>query len=561
MTPTSPQPLRLDRLRIGRWTLLWLGNLRPSTDNPTGYEILAYFKWAASGYRDVLEVSIPLTALPLLRLQSLWEDNVLRKLPDGDRLRLTVSTRNAMLSAPWNPNKFGEDTLTRADYVLHGKRELARCWTFAVQPTGRLIVPVWEVLRAWYLFEPKVIPAMLAGIRHVEGIARGLRPYLSETRVLPGGTLQYVAPRWLGERDAKRMARLVFDPIANDRAYDIYRQLMQSTHNREVALPAVLPPYDGNAEWTVTCKPLSPHRDGSPRWLALSLDAATISDSIRDIQYVEELDNRQGLNKDDPTLPTTVWRRPARPANPLTDPISVTGLGPDSGIEEAALEGLDFHDSITETIQLHRKDKLLQVSKSVHRPADPVHVAGVGTDHAARPTARHARAALAPDDDVGPPVDLMERTLGAFRTLVRDAGSSSTDTWRGRLVVHDAAETFRIRSADGRSRHFAVLEMTFKSGRTVYLADAQRFGTETFSMAMFRMPHYQEVPPYLLRQWLRHFPARSGDPWVGYRIAPYGWIVEPTKHQPQLRHLTKQQVDEQFVARMWRKLAVFVDGA
>lgn len=548
----------LPALWNGAWRFLWLGDLRPSAENPSGYEVQAHFEWAAGGYRNPIVIWPSLSQLDVLVLQSRWENKVFSGFPPGEDLVVRVLTDGAALRDPWMPGRPEMDVLTRDDYSFRGISDLARCWIFkTTHPEGELVVPVWEVLRAWYLFDGHCMPSVLAGIRHADRIRRDLRPFLSQTGWLEDGTPQYAAPRWLSAESMKRMARLVFDPVANDRAYDIYRQLMASAGSSSdgvIPMPAVLPPYDGEAEWTLLAQPLAAASNGVPRWLALRLRRAVVSDSISRVHYVQELDNRQGQNWDDPSLPVKRWRRQG-PAL-LPNPLPLTGTGPDTGLEDAVIDEFGFEDSIVDTLQATRSEKLLQVARSVHLPANPTPIEGVGTDRAAKPRRRHAGLSTGGDEPEDPPADLMERTLGAFKALIRATRERTSVTAAAKLLTRNGSETFRVLALDGRRRHFAILEAEL-TGRFAYVLDAQRFGSESFKMVMCRSADYRAIPDFRFQYWLRHFPSRDGDPWTGGEATPHGWIFETIVHQPERKHLTKQEVTSQLVARLERRLTAF----
>lgn len=61
----APRP-SIPALWNGAWRLLWLGNLRPAAENPSGYEVQAHLEWAAGGRREPITVWLPLGLLDVL---------------------------------------------------------------------------------------------------------------------------------------------------------------------------------------------------------------------------------------------------------------------------------------------------------------------------------------------------------------------------------------------------------------------------------------------------------------------------------------------------------------
>lgn len=553
-THFSPQ-IRLNQLPNGLWRLLWLGSLRPSRENPSGYEVRAYFEWGAGGHRDLLETWLPFT-LPLLRLQSLWENKALKTLGAGKRYTFTVYNHGAQIREPWKPGRPENDLLNREDYSFHGRRDLARCWVFKTDPQGELVVPAWEVLRCWYLFDTNIAPAVLAGLRHAATLPHSLRPFLHGTGFLSDGTAHYVAPRWMSDKNAKRMARLLFDPLASVRAYDIYRQLMAPALQQPETpepIPAVLPPSDGRMIWHVTARPLSPGQSGCRRWLLLNLEQATLPDMLVHVKLARELDNRQGENKNDHDLPVKMWRDKDKPSPASVDPLPLTGAAPDPNIESAELEGFEFGDSIVQTLELELEQKPLQVSRSLHLPGDEVTVEAAGTDVAARRKSSHAGLKLEGGANDRVCIDLMQRTFAAFNAMLVAFGGRHSCS--ARMLTQDADRTFKVLTREGRHRHFAVLEVSI-GDRYAYMIDAQRYGSEQFRLLMCRSHDYVCCSDYLFNEWFKRFPQSDGNPWE--MDMAKGMVRKTLNHQPRLRQLSDDEIATQLAARLEREIVAFV---
>lgn len=559
----SFQP-RIAKFPKGRWRLLWVGRVRESTDanNLVGYEIQAHL--CAAGRSSVPPETrwISLTQLTYLRPQSLWIDGVFSDHPPGEELSFVVRAQDATLHAPWLPGTRDNDLLKHGDYYFHKVRDLAPCWVFATQDNVQLVVPAWEVLRAWYLFDSGVMPAVLAGaVRHVASLRRQHQPWLAGTGPREhDGQWQYVRPHWMSEAQALRMARLVFDDYAYAQAYDIFRQLMLakqragSARDAILPLPAVKPPYQDDSVWTVRCTPISPSASGHKRYLVLSLQSVRAPDTLGRVHMQGERD--PGENQGDPNLP--VYQRKGKaPIDPHSSTnLSLVGAAPDEAVQSARIEGFDFYDDIIDCVEVVPSPKIEQVSRFVHAPTDPVLIAGGATDLAARPRGQHARIdtegaypPLAPDD-------LLQQTLDAFALVSAQAGAELG--WQGSFVTREGGRTFPVRSRrTGQIRHFAILQVT--SGTlTGYALEAQRFSGEEFSLCVCRSVSHLPMNARLFESWLEQFPAPRGSPWWGSGILPPVVEVDPTRVPHQQREHSPAEVTRRLARRLTLRLRAFL---
>lgn len=554
----------------GLWRLLWIGGLRPAPENPTGYHVQLHFAWAGSGEKAPITRWTSFGTLPLLRLQSLWEHGTLREHAPWDLRRFQVEGHGRVGVAPWTPGDPASDLLSREDYRFQKLRDLAPCGVFNAADGEQLIVPAWEVLRAWYLFDPNVMPAVLAGgIRHVGSLSRAVQPWLEGTAYLADGTPQYVRPRWMSDHQAARMARLVFDDRAHDQAYDIHRQLMVAKNSSIRAadglpmlpMPAILPPYTGFAEWTVDCRQISPAPNGARRWLVMSLEGAKVPASFSRLQLVRGADARTGANRDELEVSSYV-RHGKAPIDPGSDPaVRLLGAAPDPKVAPVPLAGFGFDDGMFETLVLDVKDKPEQAARSLQVASDPVVIAGGAVDPAASTGRKVARLEIQDDARRLSPEDLLQRTVTAFHAVVASARHQPQPaTWNARLVRKGTGDTYHV-VARGWRRHFAILEVEVQ-GRYAYAIDAQRLSgrsKEEFAILLCRQVDGYPLMSNMWDAWFKHFPAARGNAWTGSGIMPRVVMVSPRrfKHQPQPRDADHGAVTRRLAERLEARLREF----
>jgi len=555
---------RLEGLPRGLWRLLWLGKLRTSNHNPTGYEVEVHFSWGGGGQKPPLQKWLPLTHLPFLRLQSLWENDLFRSLPDYSERSFSVLTAGASLRPPWSPGNPDSNLFSTNDYFFHRIRDLAKCWEFGTLSGELLIVPAWEILRAWYLFDPSVMPAVLAGaVYHPDAIPERLRPWRDGTGTLEDGRLQFVRAQWISDSEAKRLARLLFVDVARERTYGIYRHLMTDAtrkrpaeeSERVVELPAPLPPYDGVAALKVHCIPLSPSAKGTKRWLVLNLKGGKLPDPFDNLIIVRENDNRQGMNKDDPNLRKYPRRRSKMTSKGfgVDEALMLTMAGPDPSIEDTQITGFDFDDEIVRSVKTVLLDKPMQGWRAVKAPEERTSVEGGSTDTAAPSRPGNTRVRT---EDVRPSMSsdaLFRLSLAAFRSITRKRVQSET-SWRAELVSKNEDGTFPVRAKyQGYVRQFAILAFE-KNNEIAYALDAERLRPgESFSLILCRSSGAYPLACSLFEEWLGMFPAQR-LPWRGDGILPRDLVLDDFLHQPQRDGLSMHQIQEQLERRLLYRL-------
>ena len=514
----------------GPWRLLWLGCLRDARLHPVsgiGSELEAHLIPDGPSNLAPRTCWVSLSKLPLLRLQSQWIDGVFHEAEEGIARRFEVSIENATIRAPWGQANRDDDLLKPWDYNFYRQRSLSDCWVFETSTGDRLVVPGWEVLRAWYLFDPNVAPAVLAGaLDNLEALSHRLRPWLPGTKRNADSSITYGKPRWMTDPVALRTARLIFDPIASRRAYDIHRHLMvgmsrlASSTASKTFLPMIKPPCStAFHEWDVRCKPISADADGRRRWLVLTLEGADLPLPFDKVFFIDELPpGRTGGGRPEKRL---YVRNRVAPIDPASNPdIDLRAGAPDSSIEAATVLGFGFDDRAIHGIETSRHTQEGTHGSAARVSADPVVISGGATDPAAPKLRGYARIAVEEYD--GEPLsvdDLLRRSIEAFQLLVVETpGIPRILRWSARLMANGNRDTFAVRSSELEVvRHFAILEVKL-GPRHFYVLDAQRLAgrkSESFAMHICRSDSGYPLATAVFRDWLSRFPAKTGSPWQG----------------------------------------------
>lgn len=502
------------------------------------------FSSAREGRGNKTSAWVSLTHLHYLRTQSRWDDGTFIEHCDAEAKTFDVLAEGAINRGVHK--QYENYYIKFDDYDLKGFDSLASCWIFHTAQNEDIVVPSWEILRAWYLFDDGVMPAVLAGaISDVASLPMRHQPWMDGTGLTLDGKLQYVYPNWLGELGARKFARLYFDAFANSEARKIYTQLMlppifvedgQSEH----WMPAVLPPFEGHSRWTVKCIPLQPlARGGNKRWLVLDLQKSDAPLPFSDLVALPYIDTRQGQNAGDPSLPIREVLGKARVLLP-TGTVDLVPVAADPLTEDLEIQGFGFDDNITRDLIVHTPEKAAQVSHVIHVPRASVTVTGGATDPAGPKNLSTARVWIKDGDAPFAEDTLLRQTIRAFRLII--------DKYPQSRLIRTTESVFLATNAHSRiKRQFAILEMS-ASNRVAYVLDAQRFGSEEFPFFVCRHPFKDRYPLSVFQTWLSEFPAPRGLPWQVERGLPRGlfWNPRRLKHQPR---------DDANIERRIRRLA------
>ena len=159
----------------------------------------------------------------------------------------------------------------------------AGLWRFKTVEGVDTWLPVTEVIRSHYLFDPRLLPSIVGGLATLGRLTRQSRqawdPALTRWRGEPGGVAEIAAARFLRPSQVFRLARVLFHPQGMRGMGQLFAALRelrarsQGNDSVEVrrAFPPVGLPYAETAQWDAEVHPLPPGPGGEPRQLILRI--------------------------------------------------------------------------------------------------------------------------------------------------------------------------------------------------------------------------------------------------------------------------------------------------
>lgn len=408
------------------------------------------------------------------------------------------------------------------DYPLYKRSITADCYTFDSAEGVELIVPCWQILHAWYLFDPQIIPYVIGGMLDAN------QNYGIETPWLPGtqcdaGHVTYHARPSLAEHQAKRIARLLFDPDANRSARMIHQKLMAN----RVRLPLIWPPHRVPAEWTFRMRRLLP-RDGRERWLLLHLQGFDAPSPFSAFELIQEVRAQQEI----------VDRRPttARTGAPEVRDVKQRPLvGNRTGVRRATpllFPALYFQDNSIEAMPVTKRsiekepEPAIGVSIVLPNPDIEIEAASMTTLGPEDKVVLAVRP-RSPEKEAEEAATLFRRSRSAFQAVIDYVAKQPHPNgvhWSGKLINSAASNCFFQEYP--RKREFLILELQI-AGLHTYMLDVHRKpDDEEFALAMVRRIGAEALGPEHFHVWLKRFPFEGKDPWGQGAQIPR-WLLAP----------------------------------
>lgn len=259
------------------YQLRWLGALRWTASHGHGLEIQTLMASASGRF---LRLWMPLDRLPLLVLGSRWHRQTairysLETRPIHPDLAQPLRWQPAQTDAPASP--------TPADWLDPRFPNPSGTWRVQGRDGGEYYLPVSELIRTHYVFDPRLLPSILGGVSDNSRLTGRARQawYPEQCRWLdqPGGQAYFRISRFMSNEGAFRLARLWFNEDGRSgltKLFHAFRRLrVPAAAGRPAAvrgaLPTVALPYRADAEWEAATVALPPGAHGQPRHLILKL--------------------------------------------------------------------------------------------------------------------------------------------------------------------------------------------------------------------------------------------------------------------------------------------------
>lgn len=294
----SKQSIKLPYLDPGtdrEYVLNWVGLSRRVG---TVFEVFVRLV-DGTGRGAALDRWIPFDQFPFLILGSEWRRGTPVRLPVNSRSVTIQASQSSTWHSPTRSPKYGGLDFGAAYALAFDSPASPVLEVSASGGQEILYVPLSEILRTHYLFEPRLLPSFLGGL-----LAFGQLSSANLEAWDPART------RWLDEKErfaqirrakfisdyiAKRLARLLFDPYgkANLLALRrwIERHFLTSSHGPRREIRADLPklglPY-AKGGWTIVSRPLSRSADGRRRSLVLRILSFEAAEPYRALSLLED---------------------------------------------------------------------------------------------------------------------------------------------------------------------------------------------------------------------------------------------------------------------------------
>lgn len=559
-----PRLAPLAKLGDERFRLVWLGEVqRPaSATSATGHIVIARF---ASETRQ-FNVPLPLPALPLLALGSVWQEGLYAGLGPAKTAKVTVDM--TALSDAHRATLDPYEVFPTTVYPLSmGKR--SPCRVLPVTNGPELIVPVSELLRTSYFFDHRLIEPMLSGAFANPTLGSSLRlPWLPEgTRRLSDAEVMLTRRQNIGEPLALRISRLLFDDAAQRAIAKLSVAYRQTSRESAFLLPHVEPTFEQRALWHIRYVDVPAAKQRPHRRLVLTILGQEQALPYERLILLADKDSRQGANSEDPDLKHYA-RRSTSIVLPDDGTLPLYGGAGETGTDSAPVAGLAFHDNVFGVPVVRPAKSWQSYRHQGGMPDATVAVHGAATDPSANPvpglanqrdgdpmvsglstsgTAQTPPALI----DVRPVFDdlitALRPMLPAWQIDYLDTPSASAGVIKVKHFKSKAIRPFLVLHLHQALRHVYVM----KAGP---LADHERY-----RLLICEQLHGAALSLPALGQWLSRFPYPDRNKWVdGSHRHRLSLRQETLVHQPRPSGATPANVHRKFVERIAGRVAGFV---
>lgn len=217
---------------------------------------------------------VPLSRPPLLTLGSQWRNRqAIRVRREEHTLRLDFTAGVEWLAAPHRP---GHRDLDAGGWLDPSFPHPTGLWRFRTTDGIDTRLPVTEVIRSHYLFDPRLLPSIAGGLAALRQLSRPSHqawgPARTRWRAEPGSVAEIPRAQFLKPSQIFRLARVLFDPQGIRGLGQFFiglrelRARSQAAGGAEVRrpFPPVGLPYTGTASWSAESHALPPGLGDTP---------------------------------------------------------------------------------------------------------------------------------------------------------------------------------------------------------------------------------------------------------------------------------------------------------
>ncbi|WP_269792373.1 hypothetical protein [Stenotrophomonas sp. Iso1] len=530
----APKLMELAAIGPGEYRLSWHGAISSGRlEFPLNFQIEVQFANTADP-KNVHNLTLPLGVFPHLAVGTLWTDGIYsgHQSHEVAPFEVTVQSGKKLRWIPYRLSDLVPDYLSSE----HGLAGSAYCFLVRTTEGDELVVPVAEILRAWYFFDSNVIPAVMAGaITNPHVLSHRHLPWIFQAScLLPGGGARIVHKNRLTASSAKCLARLLFDDVARTRTKEISHAIrgQLGTTSLAIPLPAVMPPFYGPAKWMVRCQQVSSLGSAHPRFLVHQLLASDDNVPYEPLQRCTETDLRTGETISE-ELKTIYQKVTENIFN--DDSIELYGGGIDETLNSVQVSGLAFGNSALK-VRTVIPPKDIQTHKGAWIDDGNVRVDQAGVDPTAPDQAGVPPASqtnTADDEVIAPEKIVHEIEIGPLFAEVLAQVCAHPELrgqgWQDDFPFGQCTININHFKSDT-PRGFIIGRLT-NGIRSIYLLDAETFRSEAFRLVAFEMKNGATLSEYRLRTWLGGFPSSPGCRWSNSESDSMGIAFERMNHQ------------------------------
>ena len=286
------------------YELRWLGALQLADSRQRPLEIHALLA-AESGQR--VRLWLPLDRMPLLMLGSRWHRKAAVAAADTPRdIEPLLS-----MGATWVcPDSAGD--VVPEDWLGGRFPHPSGGWQFWAADGAQYVLPVSELIRTHYVFDPRLLPSILGGVSESMALTGRSRQawHPDQCRWMdgPGGTAQFRISRFMSNEGAFRLARLWFSEPGRrglSLLFHAFRRLRvtgssPAPGSQRTGLPRVEIPYAGTAKWKVITRELPGAPGGPRRYLIVALTQHSAQPPWRELVIDDGIVRRKPAGTEDP---------------------------------------------------------------------------------------------------------------------------------------------------------------------------------------------------------------------------------------------------------------------
>lgn len=520
----------------GPLALNWLGSLhKRRVRSGERYGIQAQFRYLLDD-QPPLRTIVPMEAFHLLALGSRWSYGQFTGYAGGRTAWVRLNLPAMDVQGAHRALRTYE-AMPDWTYPLHG---LSQPGSVRLIPTfggTELIFPIAEIVRTWYLFHPAMLRVILGeGINMPHAMPAADLPWSPAGTRKTGDGAHITYDTSFGDGPMKRLARLLFDAQAKQKAGAFSRRMRQHSEKDSFQFPYTVPPLEGEPLIKIHYIDIEEWGGQPERRLVLSVLGIRHPPPFQFITWDPIHDNSHDPNAGPDRKPIT----PYSAVGVVSDGEGVTlaGEGADPHVQSVRTHLLGFDDDVYD-VPTERAPRRSSTHKASGRGPDPVNVTHTGPDTGSG--GEDSVAPLAGGDMLPPPAEEKRPagppiTLIRMRTVFDRAIEMLIPQLPGWTVAHLAlagmdSGVLNIAHETRDDYRFLILHAR-SPGRHVYALHGTPVDKEkSHQLFACRQPSSLPLTTQQFTQWLSGVPYPGRPIWVDKEPGGLRLIPHPFNHK------------------------------